>query len=73
MARLEKLQALVLTITDEDMRLLKREVLSGITSYAYPQGTLDADQPTEWHQAKTLEQFAAKIARLRALARTPIR
>jgi hypothetical protein len=51
--------------TDEELRLLKRDVHCAIESFEYPKGTRDADQPTEWHQAKMLERFVRRLERAR--------
>ena len=54
--------------SDEELRLLKRSVRGAVGSYVYP-GARDADQPTEWHQAKMLEAFVQRLERARRLLR----
>lgn len=58
-----------LEVTAEELLLLRRAAQAGIESYRYPKGTRDEDQPTEWHQARTLMGLAKKLAAYRRRAR----
>lgn len=51
--------------TDEELRLLRRDIEGQVKSYEYPKGTLDADQPTEWHQAQQLMGLLKRLERAR--------
>lgn len=53
-----------LEITAEELRLLRRTAQAGVESFEY-RGARDADQPTEWHQAKILVRLADKLAAYR--------
>lgn len=49
--------------TDEELRLLRRDVQGMLDSFAYPKGTADADQPTEWHHARLLMGLVKRLER----------
>lgn len=51
--------------SDEELLLLRRDVEGMLDSFRYPKGTRDADQPTEWHQARTLMAFVKRLERAR--------
>ena len=47
----------------EDLRLLERDARALVESNEYPRGTLDADQPTDWHQGHRLLRLAQRLKR----------
>lgn len=59
--------------SDEELRLLRRNVQGGLDSFRYPKGTPDADQPTEWHQARLLLGFVKRLERARRMLKRATR
>jgi hypothetical protein len=50
-----------ITVSAEELRLFKRDVRGALDSFRY-QGAPEADQPTEWHQAKQLWALYQRLA-----------
>lgn len=49
-------------MSGEDLELLRECADGAASSYTYPKGTPDHKQPTEWHEARKLQQLTARLA-----------
>ena len=70
------MRTVTVSIDDEDLRLLRRDVKGQLESFVY-RGYPEADQSTEWRQAARLNRLyerlalAFKVARRRVRQETP--
>lgn len=53
----------------EEVELVREQGECLVASHAYPKGTPEWKQPTEWHEGRTLLALAEKLATARRRAR----
>jgi hypothetical protein len=55
-----------LTVSVEEVELVRESAQASLDSFAYPKGTPDHKQPTEWHEGRKLMALAERLAAYRA-------
>jgi hypothetical protein len=57
------IRRVTLDVTDEQVVLLGEMADSVVESFAYPRGTPDRKQPTEWHEGRKLQALHDALRR----------